>query len=306
MRSRALNVLLIEDDPDDIYLAQSALKQDAIAQYNISICSNIKDLNHVDHTGWDVILLDLNLPDSHGLKTLTYVLNTFAYCPVIVMTGLQNEVIGQKAIQQGAEDYLPKHEVTASLLSRSIRFSIERHSLINKLRNMALVDSLTLLSNRADFDNKLEATYEQCHRHKQSFALFFMDLNKFKLINDNHGHQAGDQALMQTATRLKQRCRKSDFLARIGGDEFALLVPTEANQAACERIAHDFIQCVEEPLLVYTDKAVQEVSLGISIGISLYPDHAAHLSELIKSADNAMYRAKSRSPESTFQFGSVM
>lgn len=305
MRSRTVNVLLIEDDSDDIYLAQSALKQDPLAQYAIVICSKIKDLDHISDTHWDVVLLDLNLPDSNGLKTLTLVLNRFSYCPVIVMTGLQNEEIGEKAIQQGAEDYLPKHELTASLLSRSIRFAIERHSLVNKLRNMALVDSLTLLANRADFDTKLEATFEQCHRHKQSFALFLMDLNKFKEINDTYGHQAGDQALMQTATRLKQRCRKSDYLARIGGDEFALIVPTEASPAACERIARDFIQCVEEPILVYTDKTVQEVRLGISIGISLYPSHATSLSELIKSADNAMYQAKTHSPSSTFHFGSA-
>lgn len=301
MAVRSLEVLLLEDDPDDVCLAELALRQDPLVNYNITCFSRVKDIKTQTEKTWDVILLDLNLPDSNGLKTLSLVLNIYE-CPIIVLTGLKSELIGEKAIQLGAEDYLPKEEITTTLLSRTIRLAIERHSLIAKLRNMAHVDSLTLLSNRADYDLKLDSVFEQAKRHKSRFAVFIMDLNKFKVINDQLGHQAGDQALMQIATRLKQRARKSDYLARIGGDEFALIIPMLQDGHACESIAKDFIACSEEPLLVYSNGQVHEVSLGLSIGIAIYPDNGQSMSEIVGQADAAMYEAKKASPESRYIF----
>lgn len=303
MASRQVNIVLVEDDPDDVYITKQILNNDIQRQFKLSHVGSINELITTEFAEIDIILLDLGLPDSDGLASVVQVVNHFREIPVIVLTGLNNEDVGEAAIQLGAEDYIPKDELSASLLSRSMRFSIERHGLLRKLRNMAHVDSLTLLSNRADFDERLAHHLEYALRHDTRVGLLMIDLDGFKAINDNLGHGAGDQVLAQFAARIKNRIRKSDVAARLGGDEFALLLHPVESLAACESVAQAKLNSINEPFLIYVDGSVKEVSIGMSVGIAIYPDHGETGSALKSNADKAMYEVKKHGKNNYHVYG---
>lgn len=158
-----------------------------------------------------------------------------------------------------------------------------------KLEFMAHHDPLTTLPNRSLAESRLEHELEQAQRHARQIAVLFIDLDRFKAVNDSFGHLVGDELLCAVANRLRLRVREGDTLGRLGGDEFILLASslTETQDAAV--IARDFIAALSEPFLLSDN---HEVFIGGSIGISLFPRDGDSVSELMKNADAAMYLAK--------------
>jgi len=157
-----------------------------------------------------------------------------------------------------------------------------------KLFQLAHVDALTGLSNRHSFMNRLETSIQKASRYQHKCAVLFLDLDGFKGINDSYGHSAGDLVLTVTAQRLKSIIRKSDLVARMGGDEFTIIIEDFDNVRALNILAKKIIQAVSKNISLQET----ELSLTTSIGISIYPDDAPNLEVLLKNADNAMYRAK--------------
>jgi diguanylate cyclase (GGDEF)-like protein len=159
-------------------------------------------------------------------------------------------------------------------------------------KHMALHDALTGLANRNLFTEKLEELWQYSLRHTLSFHAVVIDLDKFKLINDTYGHDAGDELLRQVASRFKQVIRSYDFVARIGGDEFILLLPDTDNGQRNE-IFDRIHNVLTEPY----DVLGNTLSIGASLGVSEYPkdaENAEDAFELIHKADKAMYLAKAR------------
>lgn len=159
-----------------------------------------------------------------------------------------------------------------------------------KLKQMALYDALTGLANRHLFFDRLELAAHEAARSKTKFALLFLDLDKFKPINDTLGHEVGDLVLRDVATRLKKMVRSADTVSRMGGDEFTVILTGVRDNQAVEQIARNIIQALSVPF-VYDEIAC---TLGVSIGISLFPQHAEDASKLINKADQAMYMAKGK------------
>lgn len=285
-------VLVIEDDLDDLLLTQEALRQDYRRRYLVTHAPTVKKALSLASDSFDVILLDLILPDSNGLNTIIEVQHYFPNTPVIILSGLNDDGIGEEAIQLGVGDYLAKSDITPSLLSRSIRFSMERFSLMRDLKDLAHVDPLTLLPNRADFMQKLEHHHEYSVRHGTQMALCMLDLDGFKGVNDSLGHRAGDQVLQQFSARLKSRVRKSDVIARLGGDEFVVLMLKVENEQACRQAAQYKMKAVSDPFLVYIDGQVQKIDLGMSIGICISSPSIKSPDKLMHYADQAMYQVK--------------
>ena len=157
------------------------------------------------------------------------------------------------------------------------------------LEFMAHHDPLTRLPNRSLAESRLAHEIEQAQRHAYQIAVLFIDLDRFKAVNDSFGHLVGDELLCAVSERLGRRVREGDTLGRLGGDEFILLVNplTETQDAAV--IARDFIAALSEPFTLSNDL---EVFIGGSIGISLFPQDGETVSELMKNADAAMYLAK--------------
>lgn len=158
-----------------------------------------------------------------------------------------------------------------------------------KLQQLAMYDPLTNLINRVAFENSLDAVLANAARHKQSFALLFVDLDNFKLINDSMGHDAGDQLLKQVAHRLCKSTRRGDLSSRLGGDEFGIILPYIDNPNSAGLVAKKLIKEVNEAYYIHNKR----VYSGASVGIAIYPSGGEDYHSLLKNADIAMYRAKS-------------
>jgi diguanylate cyclase (GGDEF)-like protein len=152
----------------------------------------------------------------------------------------------------------------------------------------ASLDPLTGLMNRASFDRALELAVARAARTQAQFALLFMDLDGFKLVNDERGHRAGDVLLKEVATRIMSCVREDDLLARYGGDEFVVLLDQLASPELVDAIASRVIEALSRS---FTLEGLT-VRLSISIGVALFPEHGAEPAELLARADAAMYAAK--------------
>ncbi|MGI2260091.1 diguanylate cyclase domain-containing protein [Shewanella sp. GXUN23E] len=169
-----------------------------------------------------------------------------------------------------------------------------------KLRYLADHDDLTGLFSRSAFNNLLEVSLLRCQRNGDKAGLLFVDLDKFKPINDSYGHAAGDCALVEVSDRMQQLLRKSDVIARFGGDEFVILVEPVKTRDELLNLANKLQECLCRPIQ-YQGIALE---LGISVGISIYPHDGLSAQELLLNADDAMYRAK-KSGGMTYVFASA-
>ena len=159
-------------------------------------------------------------------------------------------------------------------------------------RNAALHDKLTGLPNRSLFNDRLEHGIAQAKRHRWILAVMFVDLDKFKRINDTYGHQAGDAVLRTIAERLKHNTREDDTVSRYGGDEFLYLLTQIHEQKDIAMIAAKILKTIQAPCNVSVRDVIVNPSLEASIGISIFPRDGTTADALITSADEAMYGAK--------------
>jgi diguanylate cyclase (GGDEF)-like protein/PAS domain S-box-containing protein len=166
-----------------------------------------------------------------------------------------------------------------------------------QLQQMAFYDTLTGLPNRTLCRERMEQELKNARRQNSKVALLFLDLDRFKDINDSLGHSAGDLLLVQAAQRLRHCVRETDTVARLGGDEFNVILGGIENPQASQRIAEKIIECMADPFIIQG----HEINMGASIGISLYPDNGTDYDTLSKSADTAMYKAK-EAGRNTYRF----
>lgn len=178
------------------------------------------------------------------------------------------------------------YEVTSTSLRR------ERDHEHAKVVLLANTDSLTGLANRRAFDEGLRARIDSRQRDKsdQGFALCYLDLDGFKPINDQHGHDVGDQVLRAVSIRLRSALRGADMIGRQGGDEFMLLLNGVGANQSMEAMAQRFLDMVKQPI----ETSAGLVGVGVSMGFSVYPDQGVDTEQLKKAADSAMYNAKRR------------
>ncbi|HEX2795613.1 MAG TPA: EAL domain-containing protein, partial [Immundisolibacter sp.] len=166
-----------------------------------------------------------------------------------------------------------------------------------RIEYIAHHDSLTALPNRGFFSQMLNQMLAQAKRYDRQLAVLFLDLDRFKLINDTLGHDAGDELLKEVARRLKQAVRESDIVARLGGDEFVVLLPEQCDQDSLVIVARRVLDLVSKPY----DLLGHEFRVTVSVGISRYPEDASDEQSLLKNADIAMYHAKEKG-RNNFQF----
>ena len=157
------------------------------------------------------------------------------------------------------------------------------------LTHQANHDSLTGLPNRAFFEGRLIRALRCAAKANERVAVLFLDSDRFKDINDNYGHAAGDAVLVAVATRVRAQLREDDLVARLGGDEFAILLSPLHKVEDAQRIADKIIASMDVPIPVPGNT---EVLTSLSIGIAIYPDHGATPGALLNAADAAMYQAK--------------
>jgi diguanylate cyclase (GGDEF)-like protein len=167
-----------------------------------------------------------------------------------------------------------------------------------KMKAMALTDALTGLPNRLLFNDRLQSPMMRSKRSKNTMALMFIDLNKFKAVNDRYGHNIGDDLLKWCGSELNSAVRESDSVARIGGDEFTIILENLPNVEIVERLAQNIVDAIGRYKIAFP--AINVADFGVSIGIALYKDDSRLPKDLMESADSELYACK-KSGRASFQ-----
>ncbi|MCI0402466.1 MAG: diguanylate cyclase [Acidobacteria bacterium] len=288
MAEETITVLLVEDEPDHRLLFRKMLAAAGGREKVVAVESLKRALDYLAHERADIVLLDLRLPDSQGMETFASLHAQAPAVPIIVLSGMSDEQMAVEAVRQGAQDYLVKGQFEAGLLSRAIRYGIERHRMREELRSLSLVDELTGLYNRRGFLVLAEQQQKIGRRTRRGFLLFFLDLDGLKEINDNFGHKEGDHAIVKASEVLKEAFRGSDIIARLGGDEFAVLA-VEADTGAAQRPLMELEHELKEL------KARKELPYNISLSIGVArsnPNNDESIEQLLTQADAFMYEEK--------------
>lgn len=298
MDKSEIKVLLVESNPADARLVQDMLRDSKINEFVLTHVETLAQaLHHIVNEHYDVVLLDLTLPDASGLSTVIHLQSTRPELPIVVLTGVNDQNIALQAMQTGAQDYLVKGQGDGHLLSRALQYAIERKERQAKLLFLAQYDQLTELPNRILFKDRLEGALKRAERTGTAVALMFIDLDRFKFVNDTLGHDYGDQLLKAAAGRIRAAVRAQDTVARIGGDEFTVILEGITRPEDAAPVAEKVLALMGTPFKL----GQHQVTVTTSIGIAVYPANADDPQELIRAADNAMYRVKARGRNS-FQF----
>jgi diguanylate cyclase (GGDEF)-like protein len=247
----------------------------------------------------DLVLLDGMMPVMDGFQSCA-VIRSLPDCesiPILIVTGLNDEASVDRAFSVGATDHITK-PINFAVLRRRIERLLHASRAEQHVQRLAYVDSLTGRPNRTQFNEHLSKLLADTERKDNQFALMFLDLNNFKLVNDSLGHDAGDLLLKYLAERLIGCVRKGDLVARFGGDEFCIVLDNIKSYDILKSIAEKIHDHVSRPFVFMG----REMLLTTSIGIAVYPEHGRDASSLLKAADMAMYCAKrARRPYEFFE-----
>lgn len=236
----------------------------------------------------------LVIPDTHldprvaERATVTGPMNVRAYAGVPVVTADGYALGTLCVIDHRPRPFTPEQIEALTQLAEVLGAELERRAAQVQLKRMSLTDALTGLPNRAQFREHLRQATQRVTLTGERVALALLDLDGFKDVNDSLGHQAGDDLLQQVATRLREVLSSSDLVARMGGDEFALVLTDVRGIGSVERVLTRLRDAMQRPFTV----AGRELSVSFSAGVSLYPDDGVDAEEMLSRADTAMYRAK--------------
>ncbi|MDN3637871.1 EAL domain-containing protein [Simiduia curdlanivorans] len=286
-----IRLLLIDDEQVEYLLIGSLLSDVFHTAYEITWLPKLEDaLPEILSDNYDVILLDYQWHNGSAKDLILAARNMGAKVPILVMTDEMEADVDREALSVGAADYLIKGKIDAQLLERTMRYAIERKANEIKLSELAHYDSLTGVSNRILFRDRLDHAVDLAKRGDHPFTLMYLDLDGFKPVNDCYGHDVGDMLIRETAQRLQGCVRLSDTVARVGGDEFTLLLDDMHSTTDMAHLAEKVIDAISAPFAL----AGMDITVGCSVGIAPYRPGADGES-LQRQADMAMYRAKQAS-----------
>ncbi len=284
-----LDILLVEDDDVHARLVAETLAGDSDGVYRLRRARDLAEARAELHRdGADCVLLDLFLPDSQGLDSLSQLTTLDPLVPIVILTSVADEQLGLRAVHEGAQDYLVKGTVDGPRLSRSLRHAIERKALEARFAEQALHDPLTGLANRTLLVDRLRLELARSGRTGAGVAVFYLDVDGFKAINDRWGHAAGDEVLVRLARRLARAVRPGDTVGRIGGDEFVVVCGGIDAEADLEQMQARIGEALGRPLLLGGGTELVTSSVGVALGHG----SAEEPDTIIRRADEAMYQAK--------------
>lgn len=275
------SVLIVEDEGDFLPVLRDIFVSDG---YKCATAATAEAaLEHLKKTPFDIMLTDISLPGMKGFELTMKAKKMRPDMVVIIMTGYIDDFSYDSAIEAGASDFIKKPFTPKELKARIELVKIqERH------RIMSITDELTGLYNRRGFFPLAEQRLKLSTRQRKGIYMLYADLDGLKAINDTFGHQQGDLALIDTANLLKATYRDSDIIARIGGDEFAVIPVGNAGdniQAVTARL--------QKNLDDHNSANRRSYILSISVGVAFYdPENPRSVDELLAEGDNMMYEQK--------------
>jgi len=289
MTAKKNSVLIVDDEKSNII----ALTHILSTEYTIYFAKNGTDA--IELAGKflpDVILLDILMPDMDGYEVISMLKkeNKTNEIPVIFVTGLTGVEEEEKGLSLGAVDYISK-PFSSAIVKLRIRSQVQMLNQIRLIKYLSMMDQLTDLPNRRNFDSRLRTEWEHAIRNGMFISLLMIDVDFFKNYNDRYGHQQGDIALKAVANIFKQTLKRSvDFVARWGGEEFAILLPN-TNLSGALGIAEIIRAKAEDANILCKESGKTKLTLSIGVN-TIKPDHGSSLDGFISGADKALYNAK--------------
>ncbi len=274
---------------DDDKISANSFKHQINGKYDIDIAENaetaIKFIK--ENETYPVIIADMNMPGMNGIDFLEKVKELSPLSTRIMLTGNADLEVAINAINKGnIFRFLTKPSSKENILN-VIELSIKKFQEEQKLRNESLTDPLTGIWNRRYFDIQIERQINSAKKHSSSFAIIFIDVNNFKTINDTLGHEEGDRVLKFIAEVLKETCRKTDIAARYGGDEFIILLMHQERNGALGLVLR-----IKKMILEKIKNKTISTKITIAAGVAVYPVDGTETKDLLKIADEEMYRDK--------------
>lgn len=297
-----LCVLIVEDSEEDTTLLLQTLRQGGYEPEFERVDTLEAMSAALDRQNWDLIISDYFMPRFDAHAALKLVQNRKMDVPFIVVSGSIGEQTAVALMREGAHDYILKGSLMRlnPAIERELREAKMRREQkqAEKIVNyLADHDPLTNLPNRFLFTDRLQQALLRAPWNKRLVAVLFIDLDRFKVINDIQGHAVGDQLLKAVAEKLKLCVRDGDTVGRLGGDEFVLILDDVAVPEDVPKITPKILQELSEPIHVEE----QALIISASIGIALYPNDGEDVETLLENADTAMYRVKEQGGNN-FQF----
>ncbi|MBI4995556.1 MAG: EAL domain-containing protein [Rhodocyclales bacterium] len=290
-----VKLLFVEDVEDDMLLILRELRQGGLKVSHQRVDSARSLAAALAEGDWDIVVTDHNMPGFDSRAALEIVRDSDPDLPVIIVSGTIGEEMAVEAMRLGAKDYIMKSNLRR--LAPAVRRELDdagsrqaRRHAEAAMQHLAMHDSLTGLSNRTSFLAALEELLEQARHDDVHHSLLFLDLDQFKIVNDTCGHLAGDEMLKQLAEVLRRPIRTSDQLARVGGDEFCILLENCVLERARE-VAETLRVAVHDFRFFWDGKLF---SVGASIGIVGIDRNSGSANDILSAADIACYAAKDR------------
>ncbi len=284
------SILIVDDDPTICKLLSRILSDDG---HSVDVAYNgTTAFELVKKTDYDIIVTDVKIPgEIDGLKLLQLINSYKPDIDVIVITGYGSINEAVDFMKSGALDYIVK-PLNHDHLLIVIHKTLERKRLLKAAEErdyymrISLTDALTGLYNRKYFIDALEKELHLSDRKGRNCSVMMLDIDDFKNVNDQHGHQCGDNVLKEFALRIQNACRRYDTIARYGGEEFSIMLPGTPIPDA-EKVAHRIVSSVKRASYNGVKK-----NITASIGISSFPYHALKVDDMIRNADKALYWSK--------------
>lgn len=283
-------ILIVDDSIDHIQTMASVLQ----LGYDVLFATNGADaLAIAASRPLDLILLDVLMPGMDGFAVCQQLKHNplTADIPVIFLTTLNDSADETHGLELGGSDFLTK-PVNPAVLKARVRTQIGFKRYRDNLREMSVTDGLTGVANRRGFETVLDTEWRRCYRDRLPLALIMLDIDQFKLYNDEYGHQAGDVCLIQVAAAMRRAAaRAGDVVSRFGGEEFAILLP-ENSLTGAETVARKVLEEIITLQIEHNRSTVSQ-RLTVSMGVASMTANAQTLPEmLVKAADRALYQAK--------------
>lgn len=280
-------ILIVDDTVENLDILASLLDN-----YDIVDAINGADaLEILKEEKIDLILLDIIMPTMDGYEVCKKIQENpeTKNIPIIFITAKTDEDSIEKAYDIGGIDYITKPFKPKELLAK-VKRELKLQDLQNDLLLLASTDSLSTLYNRRYFTQVSEHIFDLSRRNKQDLSIIMIDIDKFKSINDNYGHQVGDDVIVHFATTLKSIQRKSDVSCRYGGEEFVLLLPN-TNITGAQNLANKIRLQIEATRLTLPSK--EQIQFTVSLGVAIVNfENDTNIEAALKRADKAMYEAK--------------